>query len=92
MSTQLRKALISVALIFIVSIAGLAFYLTQSGTARTVSAYKAKILCSEVFVAKREASIVRADEFNDIHPILAAVGTRIDRSANIVTASLFGLG
>ncbi|MEO1676040.1 MAG: serine hydrolase [Pseudomonadota bacterium] len=92
MSTQLRKALISVALIFIVSIAGLAFYLTQSGTARTVSAYKAKILCSEVFVAKREASIVRSDEFNDIHPILAAVGTRIDRSANIVTASLFGLG
>ncbi|MEL6112702.1 MAG: serine hydrolase [Pseudomonadota bacterium] len=92
MTSTRRTGLIAAGVVPVLIVLGLALYLLQSGTARTVSAYKAKILCSEVFVAKREASIVRADEFNDIHPILAAVGTRIDHKADIVTASLFGLG
>lgn len=56
------------------------------------SGYKAKILCSEVFVAGRAEADVNASEFAGINPVLDYVRAQADPTKKEVRASLFGLG
>jgi CubicO group peptidase (beta-lactamase class C family) len=56
------------------------------------AAYKAKILCSSVFVSQREpASVLNADLSADVHPLLRWVEARVDGADRTTRASLFGL-
>lgn len=63
-----------------------------NGLAEVGSGYKAKILCSEVFVAGRSEADVIASEFAGINPVLDYVKANVDRERNEVRASLMGLG
>lgn len=60
--------------------------------ARIASAYKAKTICSEVFLAGRDAKTVEADEFAGVSPILDRARARIDAEKKQVDVSVFGLG
>jgi len=60
--------------------------------ARIGVAYKAKITCSEVFVAGRNAEEVLAHDFFGIDPILERIPLQVDPDANTVSGSLYGLG
>lgn len=62
------------------------------GRASVGAGYKAKILCSEVFVAHRDPDAVEAAEFTGIDPSMKYLGARIDREAHETHVSLFGLG
>ncbi|MEL7239599.1 MAG: serine hydrolase, partial [Planctomycetota bacterium] len=70
----------------------LAVAVVASGPAKIGAAYKAKILCSETFVAGRDPVDVAARDFEDISPALGFIRHRIDRNAKSVRTSLFGLG
>jgi len=60
--------------------------------ASIAAAFKAKLLCSGVFVAKREpASLRNADMAIRDHSILRHINTRIDYSSHRITADFFGL-
>ncbi len=63
-----------------------------SGLARVAAAYKAKALCSEVFLAGRDPGAVLDHEFAGISPAVDRVGVRIDDKKKTVGASLYGLG
>ncbi len=60
--------------------------------ARIGAGYKAKILCSETFVAKRDSARIAAIEFENIDPTMAKIGTSLDETRKTVRASAFGLG
>lgn len=60
--------------------------------ARVGAAYAAKSLCSEVFVARRDAAQVRASDLTGVNPMIERVSAQIDASKQRVSASLFGLG
>lgn len=62
------------------------------GLAEVGSGYKAKILCSEIFVAGRAEADVNASEFAGINPVLDYVRAKADPAKKEVRASLFGLG
>jgi len=55
-------------------------------------AYKAKMLCSEVFVAGRNIDSVLADLVVEDLKILRFIDTSVDRVERTTTASLFGFG
>jgi CubicO group peptidase (beta-lactamase class C family) len=60
--------------------------------ARVASAYKAKALCSEVFLAGRDAKSVESVEFEGISPVIDRARARLDRVNRRVDASVMGLG
>lgn len=61
--------------------------------ARIGAGYKAKIACSEIFVAGRDAQAVIDDEFNDIDPLMDMIGVEINAAKKSVrAAALFGFG
>jgi len=66
--------------------------IAASGPARVASAYVAKTLCSEVFLAQRDETQVRETEFVDISPALDYVAATVDRDKREARASLLGLG
>lgn len=77
--------------IALVALAGAgAFFL--NGPARIASAYVAKTLCSEVFLAGREEASVRAQDFEGVSPALKLVSARLDPEDRDVRAAMFGLG
>jgi len=56
------------------------------------TAYKAKVLCSGVFVSKRDpAAVLTSDLQVDDLSVLRWIDTEIDRKAQTVTAAFFGL-
>lgn len=56
------------------------------------SAYTAKIVCSNVFVAGRDAQqVLDLDVQSHGHPLLKAMRVSVDREAGVVRAGLFGL-
>ena len=71
---------------------GVAFINIASGPARIASGYQAKILCSEVFVAGREADEVLARDFDNISPALKFLRAHVDINDRSVSTALFGLG
>lgn len=60
--------------------------------AGVAAAYKAKTLCSEVFVAGRKALEVEASDFQDLHPALVKARVTISANEDAVHGSLYGLG
>ncbi|MEO0398430.1 MAG: serine hydrolase [Pseudomonadota bacterium] len=80
------------------AIAALAFVILIGGVfianpyARVAAGYKAKNLCSEVFVARRDINAVLNADFAPVSPLLGLVSTRLDQTEKTVSASLLGLG
>jgi hypothetical protein len=60
--------------------------------ARVGAAYAAKTLCSEIFLAGRDETSVRATDLAGVNPMIAKVDARVDLPRRRVVASLFGLG
>ncbi len=56
------------------------------------SAYKAKMTCSELFVAGHDVEAIEAREFAGLSAGIDQVKTKVDPSTRTVTASLMGLG
>jgi len=60
--------------------------------ARVGAGYRAKILCSEVFVAGRDPEEVNSAEFDGVDPLLGLVSAEVDRETQSVRANILGLG
>ncbi len=81
-------------IIVVAAAAGLAAWLrfAPPDLIRVANGYSAKIVCSNVFLAGRDASEVMAvDVQAPGHPILGYVTVEVDDSAGTVSASLLGL-
>ena len=87
---MLKKIGIGLALLIVAG--GAIAYPTIDGYARIGAGYKAKLTCSEIFVAGRTSQSVLANEFRDINPALEKVSVNIDAELKTVSASLLGLG
>ena len=89
--TFFRTALIALALIIV---AALIFVWPKANDlARTGAGYKAKVACSEIFVAQRDPDRVMAIEFEGIDPLLRHVKTKTDLDGQSVTAAApLGIG
>ena len=60
---------------------------------RIGAGYKAKIACSEIFLAGRDAGAVVQDEFTGMDPLMTQIGLRVDEAARTTRAAgPFGLG
>jgi hypothetical protein len=55
-----------------------------------VAGYQAKILCSAVFLSKRDPKTVLSEDIA-IHPIMHFIRSRIDRDKKDVVSSTLGL-
>lgn len=76
-----------------VLLAAVAFALVRLDAMAGVAAgYKAKIACSELFLARRDALALLEREFDGISPAVDRVRLRIDSENRSVSGSLFGLG
>ena len=78
----------------IMAAAGLAIFLSAAPPAliRVASAYSAKIVCSNVFIAKRNAGeVLKIDVQAPGHPILRLMKVSVDKAKGRVEAGLLGL-
>ncbi len=78
----------------VVTVIGIAawLYFAPPAMIRVATGYSAKIVCSNVFVANRDADeVLEVDVQAPGHPILTLVSVEVDRSARTVTAGLLGL-
>ena len=67
-------------------------YFAPPALIRVGSGYAAKIVCSNVFVAGRDAGQVLADDVQAPgHPLLRLMSVHVDRDAGTVRAGLFGI-
>lgn len=89
------KRLIKWALrLFVLAIIGLGgwLYVSPPDLIRVAAAYTAKIVCSNVFIAGREANQVLADDVQAPgHPILKYIRVSVDKQAGTVSAGLAGV-
>ncbi|MFN0023773.1 MAG: serine hydrolase domain-containing protein [Parvularculaceae bacterium] len=76
----------------IVAAGGAVAFFRADDYAGVGSGYMAKIACSEIFLAGRDAASVLKGEFNDISPALARVKLTVDTAKRSVSGSIFGLG
>lgn len=90
MKRAYKLTAVILALTATVSVAAAAFYYT-SRLAAVATAYKAKILCSGVFVSKRDPqSVLDTDLSTDDRAVLGFVNTQVDHNSHRVTADLLG--
>lgn len=81
-------ALLAVA---VVAVAGW-LYVGPPALIRVGSAYSAKIVCSNVFIAHRKADAVLSDDVQAPgHPLLRLMRVEVDEKERVVTAGLFGV-
>jgi CubicO group peptidase (beta-lactamase class C family) len=81
-----------VLVILAVVAAGIWLYVSPPDLIRVASGYTAKVVCSNVFIAGRDADeVLRIDVQAPGHPILKYMRIDVDREAKTVTAALFGL-
>lgn len=67
-------------------------YVAPPELIRVGSGYAAKIVCSNVFLAGRDADLVLADDVQAPgHPLLKLMSVSVDQSAGTVRAGLFGV-
>lgn len=89
--TWLTRALIGVILIGLGVLAYSSVKLDR--LARIGAGYKAKIACSEIFLAGRDADTVARTEFAGMDPIMQQIGLRVDEDAKTTRAAgPLGLG
>jgi CubicO group peptidase (beta-lactamase class C family) len=68
------------------------FYIAPPDLIRVGAGYCAKIVCSNVFIAGRDAQdVLKADVQAPGHPLLKLMSVHVDRQAGTVRAGLFGL-
>src|SRR5512145_1848876 len=89
MSPGKRRLIAATAMIVVVIVAVRAWQ--TAATLHIGVAYKAKTVCSGVFVSKRELAAVLAETEADDLTILRYVSTSVDAGARTVTASAIGL-
>lgn len=80
--------------IAVLAVAGVAIWLYAAPPAliRVASGYSAKIVCSNVFLARREAdNVLRVDVQAPGHWLLGYMSTDVDREQGTVTAALLGI-
>ncbi|MGD9916273.1 MAG: serine hydrolase domain-containing protein [Rhizobiaceae bacterium] len=88
---KIIKWVVVLVVVLVVAAAGY-LYFAPPDLIRVASAYSAKIVCSNVFVAGRDAGEVLADDVQAPgHPILTLIDVSVDREAKTVSAGLFGL-
>jgi CubicO group peptidase (beta-lactamase class C family) len=87
----LLKWLLVIALVAVLGVAGW-LYFAPPAMIRVATGYSAKIVCSNVFIAGRDADEVLAfDVQAPGHPILKLIDIDVDRDARTVRAGLLGL-
>lgn len=90
MKKAYKRAVVGVAVVALVVAIAVLFYGLQLGAIGT--AYKAKVVCSGIFVSQRDAgSLLDTDLSADDLAILRHVDVQVDRESREVTAALFGL-
>lgn len=90
MKEAFRRTVVGGALVALVAVTAVLFYGLQLGAIGT--AYKAKVVCSGVFVSQRDVgSLLDTDLSADDLAILRYVDVQVDRESREVTAALFGL-
>lgn len=80
--------------VLIIGLGVLAFTSVQiDRLVRIGAGYKAKIACSEIFLAGRDADAVLQNEFAGMDPMMAQIGLRVDEATHTTRAAgPFGLG
>jgi len=74
----------------VVAVAGW-LWIAPPALIQVAAGYSAKIICSNVFIAKRDASqVLKVDVQAPGHPILGLISKKVDDSAGTVTARLLG--
>ncbi len=81
-----------IAAVLAVAAAGVFAFIKADGYAGVGAGYMAKVACSEIFLARRDAIALLEGEFNDISPALEEVRLKIDSEKRTVTGSIFGVG
>ena len=88
---KLLKWIVILLLVAVIGLAGW-LWLAPPDLIRVASAYSAKIVCSNVFLASREGDEVLAlDVQAPGHPILGYMAIDVDRDGRTVDAGLFGV-
>lgn len=89
MRRLVRGALVALPLLLLG--ATLWLWLAPPQMIRVAAGYTAKIVCSNVFVAGRDADQVLQDDVQAAgHPLLRLMGLQVDREARVVRAELLG--
>ena len=86
-----RKNILLSFFVIVIFLVGFGLF-KANGFAKTGTAYMAKVICSEIFVAGRTLDHIKGNDFKSIHPMLAKVSARVNESKKNVTTSLLGLG
>lgn len=87
----LVKWLLAIVVVAVLGVAGW-LYFAPPAMIRVATGYSAKIVCSNVFIAGREADeVLKVDVQAPGHPILTLVNVDVDRDAGTVKAALLGL-
>ncbi|MGB3389140.1 MAG: serine hydrolase [Pseudaminobacter sp.] len=87
-----RAKRLAAAVLLVIVGAGLWLYVAPPALIRVGSNYAAKIVCSNVFVAGRDAGeVLKVDVQAPGHPLLRLMSVSIDPEAGTVKAGLFGL-
>lgn len=88
---KLIKWTVRLAVIAVIGL-GLWLWFSPPDLIRVATSYSAKIVCSNVFIAGRDAGAVLADDVQAPgHPILKFVRVSVDESAGLVKAGLAGM-
>lgn len=89
-----KKLLKGVLVLFVLAAIGLAGWLwfAPPDSIRVATGYSAKIVCSNVFIAGRDANeVLEVDVQAPGHALLRLVSIDVDRERSVVTAGLFGV-
>lgn len=88
---RLAKWLVAIVVVAVLGLAGWLF-LAPPELIRVGAGYAAKIVCSNVFIAGRDADqVLQVDVQAPGHPLLRLMRMRVDREAGTVSVGLFGL-
>jgi len=86
----LRKILLGLGIVLVLLL-GCAAYFILGKVAPIGAGYKAKMLCSYLFVSERELPSIMENDLEPFNPLLGLVNTEIDYERKAVTATAFGL-
>ncbi|WP_394892938.1 serine hydrolase domain-containing protein [Mesorhizobium sp. AaZ16] len=90
-AAKIAKWLAGLAIAVLIGLAAW-LYFAPPAMIRVAAGYSAKIVCSNVFIAGRDAGeVLQADVQAPGHPILKLISVDVDDSTGTVSAGLFGL-
>jgi CubicO group peptidase (beta-lactamase class C family) len=90
---MIRKIVFGVVAVVVIAVAGLAGWLVVAPPEllRVADGYAAKIVCSNVFIAGRDADeVLRVDVQAPGNPVLKLISVGVDKAAGTVTARMLG--